>query len=116
MKPILAIALTALLAGCSAQPVALQPGAETVKIGKDDPGAGYTYVGEVSGISGSGCGLFGTKGSFADSAKAMRNEASAIGADYVQIMTQTKPGHGGSAESGCYRNAYQIDGTAYKSK
>lgn len=85
-----------------------------MKVGKADPGPGYEYVGEVSGVSGNGCGMYGTEGSFAESAKALRNEAYALGADYVQIMAQTKPGLQGSAEAGCYRNKYQIDGTAYK--
>ena len=103
-----------LLSGCAAKPVLLQPGAESVRIGKNDPEPGFVYVGEVSGASGNGCWLYGSQGSFGESAKALRNEAFALGADYVQIMSETRPGLRGTTEAGCYQNTYRIDGTAYK--
>lgn len=114
MHKLITITALALLSGCTAKQVSLQPGAERIQIGKNDPAPGYEYVGEVSGASGNGCGLFGSPGSFAESATDLRNQALSLGADYVQIMAQTKPGLQGSAETGCYRNTYRIDGTAYK--
>lgn len=81
------------VAGCAQQQV-LQPGAECIRIIKGDAPHDATYVGEVSGQHGTGCGLFGYKGTYAGAVVDLRNKAAAMGADYVQIMGQDTPNLG----------------------
>lgn len=98
------------IGGCAGRPQVLQPGAETVKVGKADAVAGSVYIGEVSGQDGHGCGMWGRKGTYAGAVMSVRNQAYAMGADYVQIMGRDTP----NLEFRCYDNTYRIDATAYR--
>jgi len=105
------IALIALaLAGCAGKPPVLREGADRIQVAKNDPPPGSTYLREISVQDGSGCGLYGYKGSFARAVIHLRNEAQKLGADYVQIMGRDTP----NLEYGCYDNTYRIDATAYR--
>lgn len=105
----LALLVATLVAGCSTRPQQLVPGAELVQVGKGDV-ANYQYIGEVSGVHGAGCGVFGYRGSYAGAVADLRNKAKAMGANYVQIMSQTQP----FPAHNCFVNEYIIDATAYR--
>jgi hypothetical protein len=105
----LALIVASLVAGCSTRPQQLLPGAELVQVGKGDV-ANYQYLGEVSGVHGAGCGVFGYRGSYAGAVADLRNKAKAMGANYVQIMSQTQP----FPAHNCFVNEYIIDATAYR--
>lgn len=110
-KGMLATALVALiLAGCGGRVQPMVPGAELVQIGKGDVTSGYQYMGEVTGVNGQGCGLYGYRGTYAGAVINLRNQAYAMGANYVQIMSQTQP----MPTYGCFVNEYIIEATAYR--
>lgn len=103
------LSMTAALSGCAERP-RLHEGADQVHVAKNDPPAGSVYVTEISAQDGSGCGLWGQKGTYANAVTVLRNEALKVGADYVQIMGRDTP----NLEYGCYDNSYRIDATAYR--
>lgn len=53
-----------LLAGCAPTVITLQPGAESVTVGKGDPTDNFSQLGPVSGLDGDGCGAFGEEGTY----------------------------------------------------
>lgn len=103
------MAMTATLYGCAERP-RLHEGGDRIQIAKADPPAGSVYITELSAQDGSGCGLWGSKGTYANAVTVLRNEALKVGADYVQIMGRDTP----NLEYGCYDNTYRIDATAYR--
>lgn len=109
MRTIAVLFSIALISGCAERP-RLHEGADQVHVAKNDPPAGSVYVTEISAQDGSGCGLWGQKGTYANAVTVLRNEALKVGADYVQIMGRDTP----NLEYGCYDNTYRIDATAYR--
>jgi hypothetical protein len=107
-------AIAAMSFGCAAlpvEPVTFSPGAANVRIGTPSPGVGATDLGMVKGSDGQGCGLFGTTGTQERAYTSLKNNAMAMGADYVQILTVIKPFQDGQ----CWHNKeYSISGMAYK--
>jgi len=83
-----------------------------IKTGKDDPGKEYIEIGGVSGTDGSGCGLYGSKGEYAEAHLDLKKSAVEMGADYIQIHSIDRP----KTEGKCYRNELVIDGVAFKKK
>ena len=86
------------------------PGAQSVRVDKADPPQGYVTVGPISAVDGHGCGGFGRAGSYLNAINQLRNEALTMGADYVEIYSLIPP----HSETGCFVDAYQIAGMAYK--
>jgi hypothetical protein len=112
-----ALLLIALLAfACvttTAADIPLTSGATKVKTGKADADPGqYEEVGPIEASSGSGCGGFGSRGTYEATYNALRNRAAEMKADYVEIMTMTEP----HANPGCFDNAFVIRGMAYRLK
>lgn len=83
---------------------------KTIKIAKADPADNYTEIGPITASDGSGCGLFGSRGSYDGAIMAIKNAAYEQGGDYVQIVTLTEP----HIRGGCMDNAYVISGTLFK--
>ena len=83
---------------------------QAVTTGKADPPFGTPQIGPIEGSNGSGCGAFGTVGTFEGAMIDLKNRAAAMGANYVQIFTFTEPHHGG----GCYVDAFVIRGLAFR--
>lgn len=67
-------------------------------------------MGHLTGSDGSGCGAFGSRGTYEGTVNSLKNQAHAIGADFVQIFTITEP----HFRPGCFDNVYTISGSAYK--
>jgi hypothetical protein len=101
-----------LLLGCggSARVPPLSPGAPDVEFGKSDPGPGFVELGPIESSHGSGCGLYGTKGSYEGAYITLRNEAARMGADYVRIDVAQMP----HSTPGCYVNEYKLSGVAFR--
>ena len=105
------LVIESFISGCT--PIkTLRPGAETVRVVKGDAPSDLVYVGEVSGQDGSGCGVWGYKGTYERAVIDLRNKAIAMDANFVQIMGMDTP----NREYRCYDNTYRIDGTAYRTK
>jgi hypothetical protein len=99
-----------LLSSCAAPNVALRPEAMKVVVGKNDPTDIFSEVGPVSGYDGNGCGGFGHRGTYERAMIDIKNKASELGGDYVQLFTITEP----HFRPGCFDNEYKLSGTAYK--
>jgi hypothetical protein len=84
--------------------------ASNVKIGKSDPTDNYAEIGPITAVDGSGCGLYGNRGTYNRAMVILKNEAYQAGGDYVQIITLTEPHLRGD----CFANAYTINGTLFK--
>ncbi len=110
-KVIFLLCLTAISVGCATAPmVVLAPGADQVKIAKADSAAGLTEIGPIEVSHGSGCGGFGTKGTYEGSYKMLKNKGVEIGATYIQLITVTEP----HASASCYVNKFTMRGIAFK--
>jgi hypothetical protein len=100
-----------LLLGCSAGQVAVVPSATTVTGGTQPPPSGaFAQLGAVTATHGGGCGLYGSRGTYEGAFTILRNKATALGADYVQIVRVSEP----RLEGVCMRQSYIIDGIAYR--
>ncbi|WP_445145038.1 DUF4156 domain-containing protein [Dyella sp. Tek66A03] len=99
-----------LLAGCTASEVKVSPGSVSVQVGANSPGSGFAQIGPITAKHGGGCGLYGSQGDYEGAMKILRNKAAAMGADYVQILSQ----EGEHMKGICLDRAYVIDGFAYK--
>src|SRR5258706_8085070 len=96
---------------CARAPLAtLSPGADAVRVARNDPGDNYQQLGSITARDGRGCGGFGTRGTFEGAVIDLRNRAYEMGADHVQIFTLREPHRVGD----CFRNEYVISGTAFK--
>lgn len=71
------------LTGCTASAVRPTSAAMNVQVGANSPEAGYTQIGPISAKNGGGCGLYGSQGSYTGAMNELRNQAAAMGADYV---------------------------------
>ena len=92
-------------------PRTMTSGAESVRIGRDNPPEGMTEIGPIEGTDGHGCGGFGERGTYDNAVIALKNEAVSLGATYVQILMVTEPHSEGG---GCFRNKFVIRGMAYR--
>ena len=103
--------ILALVGGCAAPPVILAPGSENVRIVKGVPLPDfYTEAGNLAATDGSGCGAFGSAGAYQGAENTLKNQAHALGADLVQIVSVTEP----HQHDGCGDNEYTLRGIAYK--
>lgn len=110
MRHIAICAALVFVGGCVSAPIQLTTGAEKVRVAKSDPPHDYAEVGHLTGSDGAGCGAFGSRGTYEGAVNSLKNQAHAIGADFVQIFTITEP----HFRPGCFDNVYTISGSAYK--
>ena len=68
-------------------------------------------LGPVEGESGNGCSGFGTLGTYEASEADLRNRASAMGANYIEIQRVIAPHDNGTQ---CADNRMTIHGVAYR--
>jgi hypothetical protein len=101
-----------LLLGCggSAPRVELVPRAADVRTAKSDPPDGYSEIGPIEAVHGSGCGDLGKLGTYEGAFNTLRNKAVEVGATYVRINSMTEP----HLEGDCYDDRFIIRGTAYR--
>ena len=85
--------LAMLTIGCAATPVVLTPNASDVRTGKADPSENAKELGPVTGTNGAGCGLYGYRGTYERAYSQLKNNAAALGANYVQISLDHRIGH-----------------------
>jgi hypothetical protein len=97
-------------AGCGAGLPALSPQANSVRVGKDHPGADAQELGPVDGTNGSGCGIYGATGSYDGAVIDLRNRTAALGGNYVEIVTLVPPHLSGM----CPVDTFAIHGIAYR--
>jgi len=97
-----------ILVSCVAKPVPLGNQALQIRTGKFDPGEEYVEVGPITATHGGGCGIYGSTGSYEGAYALLKNKATTLGADYVQIYKIVEP----HSEIGCFHKAYTITGTA----
>jgi S1-C subfamily serine protease len=81
-----------------------------IRTGKADPSGNAKELGPVTGANGAGCGLYGYRGTYERAYTQLKNNAAALGADYVQIYSISEPHLSG----GCFVNVFSISGMAYK--
>jgi hypothetical protein len=106
---LLSASLIGLVAACGGGDVApLTPSAQSVSTGEAPP-AGARYIGAVRGSSGSGCGVFGVKGSYEGALADLRNRAAELGGNFVKIENVIGP----HDESGCHSSAFEIRGVLF---
>ncbi len=111
----LALAITT---GCArTAPPVLTPEALRITVGQSDPGPGYLVVDGVDVVDGSGCGAFGTRGSFNGALKKLRFEAGVLHGDFIKIVSTKEPyatPAGPNGQWGCFHNEYSISAIVYK--
>lgn len=106
------ILIAVLLASCaSAPPVSRQ--AAQIHMAHNPPPGPAQFLGPLSVAHGQGCGGFGERGNLQGAMSLLHNAAADAGADYVQITRIAPDGHT-AAGFGCYRNAYTLEGNAYR--
>lgn len=97
--------------GCATAKVAtLSAAGSYVKVIKSDPAGNCQEVGPLEGISGSGCGGFGSKGTYEGSYTQLKNNAADRGANVVRIDAQSEP----HLTGGCFDNKFTLRGVAFK--
>lgn len=105
------ITLLLLITGCASNKApTLSSAAKAVRVVKADPDASYQELGPITATDGSGCGLFGTTGTYDNAVFKIKALAEKRGGDYVQIFNLREP----YFRPGCFDNAYVISGTLYK--
>ena len=112
MKHIIIIAaLLVCISGCAAKKVPkLSAEAKAVRVVKADPDNRYSELGPITASDGSGCGLFGTLGTYDNTVFKIKALAARRGGDYVQIFSMREP----YFRPGCFDNEYSISGTLFK--
>ncbi|WP_444922854.1 hypothetical protein ACJJH9_11690 [Microbulbifer sp. DLAB2-AF] len=109
-KKIILILGALYLVGCTGPAIMLSDEGKVVKVGKADPADNYSEIGTITATDGKGCGGFGFKGTYERAIIALKNKASELGGDYVQIYTAIEPHFTPS----CYVNTYKINGMLFK--
>jgi hypothetical protein len=99
-----------LLAGCAGT-VPPATAADPLRVDRAPPPPGAKALAGLRATDGHGCGLFGTLGTYEGASAKLRDQARALGADYVQI-TEVKEPH---AERECVEKEYTLLGVAYRS-
>ena len=77
------VLLAMLTVGCATNPLILSPNAGDIRTGKADPGGNAKELGPIIGTDGAGCGLYGYRGTYERAYLRLKNNAAALGADYV---------------------------------
>src|SRR5262245_21836307 len=108
LSPLIFLAMY--IVSCTPNPAVLTPDANDVRVGKDDPSANATELGPVTGTDGTGCGIYGYRGTYERAYIQLKNNAAARGANYVQLYSMSQPHLSGN----CFINAFTIAGMAYK--
>jgi hypothetical protein len=98
-----------LVTGCASTQVNLTNAGKKVKVGKSDPADNYSELGPVTAVNGSGCGAFGSRGTYDGAVATLKNKGANMGGDYIQIFTLTEP----HFRPGCFDNEYKISGTLF---
>jgi hypothetical protein len=112
-KTALLLVLFALVitAGCvPTAPLVLTPEAQRIQVGQADPGQGYLVIQGIDAIDGSGCGAFGSRGTFNGALLQLRYDAALVHADYIKIISTKEP----YGDQHCFHNEYSISAIAYK--
>jgi hypothetical protein len=105
------IALLLLITGCASNKApTLSSAAKAVRVVKADPDGSYQELGPITATDGSGCGLFGTTGTYDNAVFKIKALAAKRGGDYVQIFNLREP----YFRPACFDNAYVISGTLFK--
>jgi hypothetical protein len=97
-------------ASCEATPVAVAPAAQRIEIRKADPPKGAREIGPIEAMHGSGCGLYGAKGTYDSALAELRNKTAEMGGNYVEVLTVTEP----HSETGCFDNRFVIRGVVFQ--
>jgi hypothetical protein len=105
------IALLLLITGCASNKApTLSSAAKAVRVVKADPDGNYQELGPITATDGSGCGLFGSTGTYDNAVFKIKALAAKRGGDYVQIFNLREP----YFRPGCFDNAYVVSGTLFK--
>jgi hypothetical protein len=104
------VVLSIVAVGCTAAEVLVATDASRIQTGTGPPVGAYEQVGVVTATHGGGCGLYGRRGNYEGADALLRNKATKLGADYVQILRVTEP----RLEGICMNQAFVIDGLAYR--
>ncbi len=107
----LVIALLALNLGACAGSVPPASSADAVRIDKAPAPPGSQPVRGLRATDGEGCGLFTHVGTYEGASAKLREQAKALGADYVQITDVKEP----YADHGCVHKEFTLVGVAYRS-
>ena len=102
-------AFVSLLASCSAGTQPLHHPGE-LRIDKASPPAGARPLGELRAVDGSGCGMFGTAGTYSGALAKLRTQATALGADYVELTLVKEP----YVDHQCKHREFLLEGKAYR--
>jgi len=115
----MALGVTLVLAGCQA--TTLNPGAEKILLSPNPPPKGCKYVGEVTGNQGNfvSGGFTSNKNLEQGSMNSLKNQALALGANYVQMLSNRAGVSGsgltlGSGNGGQQQTNVVYTGNAYK--
>ena len=97
--------------GCTpTAPLALTPEARRIPVGQSDPGPGYSVIDGLDVVDGSGCGGFGSRGSFNGALSQLRYKAGLLHADYIKLVSTKEP----YGDGRCFHNEYSISAIVYK--
>ncbi len=110
LKITLLVLALLLLSACSTSQQTMVPGASAVRVVKSDPPDNYTEIGPITVKDGSGCGGFGSRGSYENAVIMAKNKAYSMGGDFVQVFNLSEP----HFRPGCFVNEYVISGSVFK--
>ena len=79
-------------------------------VSKQEPPPEAQRIADVQAVDGSGCGIFGTAGSYEGALSKLRARARALGADFVQLTSVKEPIH----DRQCAHKAFKVAGVAYR--
>lgn len=105
---LLVLALWASVVGC-AKSIPEAESAHAIRVERAAPPAGARMLRELKAVDGHGCGIFGTLGTYEGAVALLREQARAIGSDYVRITDVKEP----AATHECVEKAYTLTGVAY---
>jgi len=107
----LVLSLLTLALGACAGSVPPASSADAVRIDKAPAPPGSRPLRGVRATDGEGCGLFTHVGTYEGASAKLREQAKALGADYVQITDVKEP----YADHGCVHKEFTLVGIAYRS-
>ena len=110
MVILLGAVVTFALFACSVSTQQLSPAAQNVQVTKAEPPPGFVEVGPIEAVSGGGCGMYGSRGTYEDAYNILRNKAAEMGANHVRMDAQEPPHY----EGGCQNQAFVIRGVAFR--
>lgn len=110
-SPSLVASLLGLSLGACAGSVPQAASADAIRIDKAPPAPGSQPLRGLRATDGHGCGLFTHVGTYEGASANLREQAKALGADYVQITAVKEP----YADHGCVHKEFTLVGVAYRS-